>query len=253
MKDARIKIELLVHDLKGPLSVIEANIRLLMEKTEKYGPLTEKQKKLLCRVLRNSQLAQRRVSDALEIGRSEAGATNPDEVGIGEIVSNCLVETFELSDHQFHEELHIGLGLPEIRDVLRNKSVELNIEERLWSMRFRIDREKTEQILRNLLSNALKYRKNAMRIGGSHEDGVLVFSVTDDGAGIPPEYHRKIFEKYFRIEDKGTGARSGHGIGLSGALVLAIDMGGELYLQSGAGQGASFVLSIPAEPLRQGL
>ena len=90
MNDNRIRFDLIVHDLKSPLSVIETNVRLLAEKTEKFGPLTEKQKKLLARVLRNVRLAQRRVLDALEQGRSEGGANKFSIARVREILLNWI-------------------------------------------------------------------------------------------------------------------------------------------------------------------
>ena len=65
MGKQRIKFELLIHDLKVPLAVIEAGAHSLLERMEKYGPLTEKQKKVLQRVLRNTRVTKSLVNDAM--------------------------------------------------------------------------------------------------------------------------------------------------------------------------------------------
>jgi K+-sensing histidine kinase KdpD len=73
MNREKIKIDLLIHDLKVPLAVIESGITLLLQKPEKYGRLTEKQKKVLNRTLRNTRVTQMLVNDLLELGRSREG------------------------------------------------------------------------------------------------------------------------------------------------------------------------------------
>ena len=76
MGKKRIKFDLLIHDLKVPVAVIEAGITSLLEREEKYGPLTEKQKKVLQRALRNTKVTRTLVNDAMEVGRSAEGLIN---------------------------------------------------------------------------------------------------------------------------------------------------------------------------------
>ena len=73
MHRERIKIDLLIHDLKGPLAVVETGITSLLQRREKYGPITEKQEKALMRALRNTKVIQSLVNDILELGRSREG------------------------------------------------------------------------------------------------------------------------------------------------------------------------------------
>ncbi|UCD32210.1 MAG: ATP-binding protein, partial [Desulfobacterales bacterium] len=102
-----------------------------------------------------------------------------------------------------------------------------------------------KQILRNLLSNALKFRKSLVEIGIDVKDDHLVLSVKDDGEGIPSEYHKKIFESYFYLESKEESVIRGSGLGLAGVMVLVEDLGGRLFLESAAGQGATFSVKVP--------
>jgi len=66
----RIKTDLLIHDLKVPLAVVETGIISLLQRREKYGPITEKQEKVLARALRNTKVIQSLVNDILELGKS---------------------------------------------------------------------------------------------------------------------------------------------------------------------------------------
>jgi two-component system, OmpR family, sensor kinase len=71
--DTNIKTEILIHDLKVPISVINAGARSLLDRQDTYGPLNEKQIKVLKRIVRNTLATQRLVNDVLELGRSREG------------------------------------------------------------------------------------------------------------------------------------------------------------------------------------
>ena len=78
-------------------------------------------------------------------------------------------------------------------------------------------------------------------------------SVQDDGLGIPPKYHKKIFEAYFQMDKIEENNVRGHGLGLAGALILVEEMGGELLLESDVGKGAKFIVLLPLpEKLNEG-
>ena len=132
-----------------------------------------------------------------------------------------------------------------MRRTLEKKGLLLSIDEDLWREQIRLDRAKVTQILRNLLNNALKYRKTRVDLRVEKTDRTLIFSVKDDGEGIPAKYHRKIFECYFQMDASQVCTVRGHGLGLAGVMVLVEDLGGELSLDSDEGQGASFRVRIP--------
>jgi signal transduction histidine kinase len=99
--------------------------------------------------------------------------------------------------------------------------------------------------LRNLLNNALKYRKKRIEIKIESNSKSLFLSVKDDGDGIPAEYHQKIFECYFQMDTEKNHCVRGHGLGLAGVMVLVEDMGGRLSLESDMGKGAKFLVEVP--------
>lgn len=245
MQREKIKIDLLIHDLKGPLAVIEAGICSLLTRREKYGPLNEKQDKVLVRALRNTKIVQTLVNDALELGRSRAGVVNITCSRISNVIEQSLVEIFDLVDRDTSERIKVCTDLPQLREALEEKGIVLYIEENLWCQQVFVDEAKIKQILRNLLNNALKYRKSRVELEIDKSNELLIFSIKDDGEGIPQIYHKKIFESYFQLDATDSHTVRGHGLGLAGVMVLVEDMGGELFLESDEGQGAKFLVKVP--------
>jgi signal transduction histidine kinase len=241
----KIRMDLLIHDLKGPLAVIEAGISFLLTRQEKYGPLTEKQNKVLVRTLRNTKIVQKLVNDALELGRSREGVINVTCSSISNIIEQSLVEIFDLIDLDTSEKIKICSDLPRLREVLEESGIMLFIDEDIWCQQVFLDEAKIKQILRNLLNNALKYRKSQVEVVVDRRNNHLLFSVKDDGDGIPQIYHKKIFESYFQLDASDSHTVRGHGLGLAGVMVLVEDMGGELFLESDEGKGAKFLVKVP--------
>jgi signal transduction histidine kinase len=245
MGTRRIKFDLLIHDLKTPLAVIEAGITSLIERSEKYGPLTEKQQKVLKRALRNTKITQTLVNDAMEIGRSSEGIIHTHRFSLSNLIEQSLVELFDLIDYRSAESVKDCLTLAALKDTLSERNIILHVDENLWCQEVHLDEGKIRQILRNLLNNALKYRKRMIEIGIESNEKSLFLSVRDDGEGIPAEYHQKIFECYFQMNGEQTHCVRGHGLGLAGVMVLLEDMGGKLSLESDLGKGAKFLVEVP--------
>ncbi len=241
----RVKTDLLIHDLKVPLAVIEAGIVSLLRRVEKYGPLTEKQEKVLVRVLRNTKVTQTLVNDALELGRSRKGIVNLTNFSLSDLIGQTLVEIFDLADSGAAEKIKICVDLARFREILEERGILLHIDEGLWCQEICQDEAKLIQILRNLLNNALKYRKSRVGLEVDREGDYLVILVTDDGEGIPSVYHKKIFESYFQIDGSGVYTVRGHGLGLAGVMALIEDMGGQISLESEEGKGAKFSIKVP--------
>ena len=245
MGKQKIKVELLVHDLKGPLAVIETGITSLLLRENKYGSLTEKQKKVLHRVLRNTKITQTLVNDTLEVGKSTEGIINKNIFPISHLITQSLVEIFDLMDYDTAENIKQCTDLALFRKTLQEKSIQFDIDEVLWEQEVCLDECKMRQILRNLLNNALKYRKEHLEIKIEKNNGSLLISVRDDGEGIPENYHQKIFECYFQMESGREYCVRGHGLGLAGVMILVEEMGGKLSLESDVGKGTKFLVKVP--------
>ena len=112
------------------------------------------------------------------------------------------------------------------------------------------DRSQLVQLVQNLCGNALKFRKPEkplhLRIGGVREDGHLHLKISDDGIGIDPRYHQRIFVLFQRLNPK---KYAGTGIGLSVCQKIAERHGGRIWVESRPGEGATFhiLLRLPAE------
>jgi signal transduction histidine kinase len=245
MEKNRIKFEFLVHDLKVPLAVIEAGILSLLQKQDKYGELNDKQIKIFERALRNTIVTRTLVNDALEIGRSSQGIINKSTFTPCQLVEETLIEVLDLTDHTTADAVKERKTLADLKACLAAQGLILEIDDAFWNRDLYLDESKVRQIFRNLLINALKYKKNRVTLKLERGERHIFISVSDDGEGIPSGYHKKIFECYFQMDMKTDHCVRGHGLGLAGVQVLLEDMGGELSLESDTGKGATFSVKIP--------
>jgi len=245
MEKQRLKFDFLIHDLKVPLAVIEAGVRSLLEKQDKYGVLNEKQEKILLRALRNTKVTRTLVNDALELGRSSEGIMNKSRCSISNFVEQSLIEIFDLAESNSADLSKVCGNLSELKKNLLLKGIQLQMDESIWKQEIDIDESKMRQIFRNLLNNALKYRKNLIEIKLAKSAEAIDISVRDDGQGIPREFHERIFKCHFQMDMQKDHCVRGHGLGLAGVMILLEDMGGRMILESDAGKGAVFSVKIP--------
>jgi signal transduction histidine kinase len=245
MGKSEIKIELLIHDLKVPISVIDAGVKSLLNRPDSYGPLTPKQEKVLKRILRNTNNTKRIVNDVLELGRSSEGIMIYKDTCLSFIVSDVLIEVFDLSDTKTAEIIRKSKNLKEIQKAIAINGFQILIDDDLWGKKLYLDENKVKQILRNLITNAIKFRSELIEIFGTIKDDYLTLIVKDDGKGIAEANHKKIFNSYFTCGASINNVVESHGIGLAGVMVLLKDMGGELALTSCEGKGAEFLVKIP--------
>jgi CheY-like chemotaxis protein len=125
--------------------------------------------------------------------------------------------------------------------------VELRVEEPPADLSLETDEAKVSQVLRNLVSNALKFtEKGEVVVSAERGPGDTVcFRVRDTGIGIAPEHHERIFEEFIQVESPLQKKVRGTGLGLALSRRLAEFLGGSLTVQSAPGRGSTFTLSIP--------
>jgi two-component system, OmpR family, sensor kinase len=239
--------QLLVHELKGPLLLIEAAARTLIEQAGRMGPLTERQEKTLKRILRGTLRGRRLVNQLLEIGRAEAAQFSLASFDVGEAVLKVLIESVETSDAQLAARLSEATTGEAQQAVLAQAGITVKIVPEINRVRIFQDPVKFALIVGNLIQNALHFRRRSLEVVLDREGGDLIISVKDDGPGIPPEHHAAVFERYKQLPIHDGFERKGHGLGLAGALILARRLGGDISLDSEPGQGAAFRFRIPAE------
>jgi signal transduction histidine kinase len=110
------------------------------------------------------------------------------------------------------------------------------------------DKIHLQGVLYNLLDNAVKYGGNQIHISIVRRGPYVQLSVKDNGPGIRPEYHKKVFENFFRIPSGNRHDVKGHGLGLSYAREVVHAHQGTLSLESKPGEGATFIISLPLNP-----
>jgi CheY-like chemotaxis protein len=237
-------IDLLIHDLRGPLSVIGTSVSNLLTRTKRYGSLTDRQKNTLERALRNTKRAQTLLQEMVEIARSDEGLFRNNQISMESAVQSALIAALEVTDPGPADALLHAPDTKSFMDMLPSYGISVDIRGRYHDSTFCHDQRKIQQILRNLLSNALKHRRRRVAISMSGERD-LVFSVEDDGPGIARDDRQAVFDRFVRLPGSEDNDIPGLGLGLAGVKTLVKAMGGQLSLESKHGFGARFIVRIP--------
>ena len=215
------------HEFRTPISAILSITRLLTDCVD--GPLTPEQKRQVDFIESTATEFSEMVNDLLDLAKIEAGRVD---------VSS---EWFEMVD--LFSALR-GMFKP----VLKNQDTALIFEEPIGIGKLYTDDRKLSQILRNFISNALKFTMHGeVRVTAVRLDETFVrFSVSDTGIGIAPEHHGALFDDYSQVESPIQKRLRGTGLGLSLSKRLATLLGGTVSVESGLGQGSVFSVTLPA-------
>jgi len=242
-----LDIQLLIHELKGPLSVIENNDRMLLEHQRKFGSLNEAQQRAIGRSIRCSAKLREIIHTVLEVGRSEIGRLCPIRFDVVETIKTIIADVLETEFFEHIDELPADTDeVARQAEYIKNNGVVLNISPEVKGMRLHQDQVKFAHIMNNLVRNALQHRKSRVdihvAINGSH----LRIRVNDDGDGIAPEDQIDLFQCYTQTKSCSRKARAmGHGLGLAGSRILARRIGGDITIDTQFKMGSSFLLQLP--------
>jgi signal transduction histidine kinase len=239
--------DLLIHDITGPLSIVATSASSLVNKSDRHGPLTESQMRLLNRVLRNAHRAQNLIQEMIEILRSEEGLFQKDYFSIEKTLEESLLDVLEMAIPHAVERLCQIEDHEAFQDGLKEHGIFIEVTGKYCKDFFCHDQKKIQQILRNLMSNAMKYRRERMDVKISGETDLIV-SIEDDGIGICLEDQEVIFKRFVRLKDEKCASVPGLGLGLTGVKTLVEAMGGEIILESRKGMGSRFMVRIPPHP-----
>ena len=237
--------QILVHELKSPLSLIEATARTLLAPGSRLGPLTERQARALQRILRGAVRGRTLANHLLEIGRAEAEQFDLAAFDPAAAVLQSVLDAVEAIDGEVAGRLSEPVAEDRKLAVLAEAGINVTVALGVKSLSIHQDPVKFDLIVGNLVQNALRFRRSLVDVALDREDDSLVVSVRDDGPGIAPDHHKVVFQRYKRVTAQDDFERPGHGLGLAGALVLARRLGGDITLESVPGQGATFRLSVP--------
>ncbi|MGZ5543187.1 MAG: ATP-binding response regulator [Limisphaerales bacterium] len=228
------------HELRTPLNSMLLLARQLMDNREKT--LSPKQLEFSKVIHAAGQELLHLVNDILDLAKIEAGKIS---IEIGDYPTADLPEFLDRNFQLLAQSKNLALKVEVSPDLPRVMQT---------------DARRLEQILKNLLSNALKFTKHGgvtLRAqpadsGWSVENsvlnaapGVIAFSVTDTGIGIPHEKQKLIFEAFQQADGSTNREYGGTGLGLTISRELAALLGGEIRLQSEPGKGSTFVLYLP--------
>ncbi|MCG2591580.1 ATP-binding protein [Ramlibacter sp. XY19] len=216
------------HEFRTPINSIRSIARLLIDRVD--GPLTEEQAKQVEFIQQNATEFAEMVDDLLDLAKVEAGRVEISPAWFE------MVDLFSALRGMF-------------KPVLTNPAVNLVFEEPQDIPKLFTDDRKLSQILRNFISNALKFTaKGEVRVAARLEGpGHITFSVADTGIGIAPEYHGAIFQDFAQVKSPLQKRLRGTGLGLSLSKKLAELLGGTVGLSSEPGKGSVFSVTIPLQ------
>ncbi|MBF5045518.1 response regulator [Aggregicoccus sp. 17bor-14] len=212
------------HEFRTPLHSVLSLSRLLQDEVD--GPLTPEQARQVKFIRRSAEALSELIDDLLDLAKIEAGKAEvrPRAFGVPELLATLR-------------------GM--LRPLRSDDAVQLVIDEAPGLPLLYTDEGKLAQILRNLVSNALKFtERGEVRVSARRgSGGRVVFSVRDTGVGIAPEDQERIFEEYTQIAGPHQRSR-GTGLGLPLSRRLAELLGGSLSVHSVPGQGSTFTASV---------
>jgi len=240
-----INVEFLIHELKDPLSVIETAVRMLIEKPNKYGVLTDRQNKTLQRALKNAKKARDLLADLLEVGRSDAGCFQCFRFDPVAAVDASLLAVLEATENSLWDVLQEIGNNPARSAVLNRHGIFLSYSADPKCGEMCQDEIKFKQIVGNLIKNGLQHRNTRLDISLKKQNDDLVIEVCDDGPGVEENQRELIFKRYTRLSPTVQLSRTGHGLGLAGARILARHLGGDINVESGMRSGTVFRFTVP--------
>jgi len=233
----------LVHDLKNPANIIEAGARSLLDNPERYGNLTQRQEKVVRRLLRNALKLRLLANSMLEVDMAAKGILKTSDSSLSQILKTALMEVFDIVDPAVSDALEDSESFEKLKGVLQTNQIFLDADESQLGQTIHLDDTKLCLILTNLLSNAFKYKERDVFVSCGKDNEYLTVSVRDDGPGIPACYHQQIFDQYFQYCKADEFPVRGHGLGLAGAQALAEALGGSLSIEK-TDQGAEFRVRV---------
>jgi len=211
------------HDLKSPIVSLQGFASILLEEYSKR--LDDEGRHYINRIQENANKMEQLIEDLLQLSR------------LGRVAN-------------IYEKIESGHLVQEIIDTLRfqmdDNRIDLKIQDNLPIIY--CDRSRVVQVFENLISNAIKYMGNVkapiIEIGHRDKPPFVEFNVKDNGIGIEPQYHNKIFRLFERLHGSEV---EGTGVGLTIVKRIIEAHGGRIWLDSQKGKGANFYFTLPGK------
>ena len=213
------------HELRTPLTAIITFVETL-EDGASEDPANSR--RFLSVIRRNAERMRDLINDILELSAIEAGTVSvePRDVRLASLVGECFTALASRA-----EERRVSLRSEVAAEVL-----------------VRADARRLEQMLTNLVDNAIKFNREGGEVVVTHERvaGRDRVTVRDTGEGIAPEHLPRIFERFYRVDRARSREMGGTGLGLAIVKHLARAHGGEATVSSAPGEGSAFTIELPA-------
>ena len=230
-------LSMITHELRSPINAINGYLDLAL--TGIAGELNEQQREFVRRARGGSEHLYALVEDLLLVSRADSGQLrlNRSVLSLQELIANS-VEELELTatDNGITIGRSVPTGFPRVY----------------------ADGTRIQQVLRNLISNALRFTPSGGSVtisasivedADAAPDGEarksFAVQVRDSGSGIAPEYQERIFERFYQIPLDHSGRTSGQGLGLAIVKMIVELHGGQVAVESAPGQGSAFTFTIP--------
>lgn len=217
------------HDLRTPIASIKQASQLLNDGIP--SPLAEEQLEILQIIHSNAKRLGDLINDLLDAAKLEAGRLDiqPEPTDLAETIRRLVKSVTPLAT-----ERSLRVTMKAARDLPRVHA----------------DPVRLEQILMNLVGNAIKFTPEGGEITLScwADDGMVMCAVRDTGVGIPPEDLPKVFDKFHQVRATRTRTTKGTGLGLTIVRYLVEAHGGRVGVESVLGEGTTFTFALPAAP-----
>jgi signal transduction histidine kinase len=223
---------MITHELKTPLVPVIGYSELLLDGT--LGPLNEKQKETV-QVVNSSALSlSTLISDLLDVRKLELGKMKFEMRPVipEELIKNCVRVLKPLAQAK-----HVTL----VPGTISNESDGLSVM---------CDSKRINQVLGNLVNNGIKFvsantGKVEISVNKKEDSGDIIFSIKDNGAGIPTDKQQNIFKKFYQADTSMTRNAGGTGLGLAICKAIMDAHGGKIWFESEPGVGTTFYFSLP--------
>lgn len=218
------------HELRTPLTSIKGYVDTL--KADIKGGHYEQAEKFIDIISRNVERLADLINDLLSLSALE---------------SNAEVKVEPVNPLQVSEHI-----VAELAQIVREKNQVVMVVGAQDIPSFNADVRKVEQVLRNLVSNAVKYIPSGKTVQirwQKGENDAVVLRVIDDGPGIPPEHHDRLFERFYRIDKGRSRDVGGTGLGLAIVKHIMQSHGGSVQVKSEIGKGSEFICTFPVKNL----
>jgi polar amino acid transport system substrate-binding protein len=223
-------ISMVSHELRTPLAAIKGGVDLIL--SEKKGPLNKEQKEFLDISKRNVDRLARLINSVLDYQKLDAGRMefNMEKDDINELISDVSKQ---------------------MEPLIKEKGLVLRISLGTDTPRINFDKDKIEQVLMNLINNALKFtEKGSITISSSKLNNAVCVSVADTGIGIRKEDMDKLFLSFSQIATGKERKTGGTGLGLAISKKILREHHGKIRAQSESGAGSKFSFFLPIRERR---